>query len=114
MQRAIALLKKPGVGVLVDASLVPVDGVGDVSLTDQQIADAIEQPDVQLGRVRVEAFEKFDVDADGLVELLLGLELRGLLLQLCDLGHQPVGSGRGLGEEEPPKPGFSGWSGLSA
>ena len=50
----MALLKKPAVGVAVDGLLVVVDGVGDVALPQHEVADAVEQRDVELVGVLIE------------------------------------------------------------
>ena len=71
-----------------------------------------DQADIQLARVLVERVEKLCVDRQRLVELPVLFELSGLLLQLCDVGHQrltdpdeaknaPVGPGKVSGLSYP-------------
>ena len=77
-------------------------------LAEREIADAVEQRDVELIRVLVKGLEKLDVDRQGFVELPFLLELGGLLLQLCDVGHQRLTDPDGA-ENAPIGPGESGW-----
>ena len=71
-----------------DRALVVVDSVGDIPLAEHQVADAVEERNVQLGRVLVEAVENLDVYGQRLGEVFLELELGRLFLELCDVGHQ--------------------------
>src|SRR5205823_2470808 len=75
-------------------ALVVINRISDVALAEHQVADAVEERNVQLACVLIEVVEKLDVHSERFREIPLELELCRLFLELRDVGHQRPGGVR--------------------
>jgi hypothetical protein len=66
-----------------------INALGDLPQLDLEITDAIEKRDVNFLGMPFELAEQLRLDDERLIELLFPLEVSGLFLQFCYVGHRP-------------------------